>query len=405
MKFKYEAKTRDGNAAHGEIEAADEREAAARLREKGLTPIDVAPIRESGGKRKISFSATFARNVKLAEKTLFFRELATMTEAGVPAAASLRILAGQRRSRRFERVVSDIYERVAAGSSLASAFAEHPGCFDGVTVALVRAGEESGTLDASLAKIASFLEAREELRRKIISALTYPALVLTVALFSLCVMTAVVIPPFERAFRALDVELPPLTHAVFGAGAWMESRWFMLVFIILALALSVKLAMLNARIRACADGLLLKIPIFGDMALKASLSRSFGTMAALLLAGLPVLAALRLAASAAGNERIRLAFETARGGAAAGRGLSASLAACGIFPLMIVQMAAVGEETGRTGEMFGKIAAWYESELSEKVKRLSSILEPVMVVIVGAAVGLMAVAVFMPVVTAINAFI
>ena len=402
MKFRYEAKTRGGESARGEIEAADERAAASLLREKGLTPIDITPAGEKRGAAKISFSALFARRVKLAEKALFFRELATMTEAGVPAAASLKILSEQKRSRRFEAVISDIYVRVVAGSPLASAFAEHPECFGAVVAALVRAGEESGTLDASLAKIASFLEAREELRRKIISALTYPALVASVALFSLCVMTAVVIPQFERAFRGLGVELPPLTRAVFRAGA---SRWPALLFLIFALALAVKLALRSARLRPHIDGAMLKIPVFGDMLLKASLSRSFGTMAALLRAGLPVLASLRLAASAAGNEKIRAAFESARDGAAAGKGLSAALGGCPVFPRMIVQMAAVGEETGRSAEMFEKIAGWYESELSEKVRRLSSILEPVMVVIVGAAVGVMAVAVFMPVVSAINSFI
>lgn len=405
MKFRYEAKTRGGESARGEIEAADERAAASLLREKGLTPIEISPAGEKRGAAKISFSALFARRVKLAEKALFFRELATMTAAGVPAAASLKILSEQKRSRRFEAVISDIYARVVAGSPLAAAFAEHPECFDAVVAALVRAGEESGTLDASLAKIASFLEAREELRRKIISALTYPALVASVALFSLCVMTAVVIPQFERAFRGLGVELPPLTRAVFRAGAWMESRWPALLFLIFALALAVKLALRSARLRPHIDGAMLKIPVFGDMLLKASLSRSFGTMAALLRAGLPVLASLRLAASAAGNEKIRAAFESARDGAAAGKGLSAALGGCPVFPRMIVQMAAVGEETGRSAEMFEKIAGWYESELSEKVRRLSSILEPVMVVIVGAAVGVMAVAVFMPVVSAINSFI
>lgn len=405
MKFSYEAKTRGGETARGEIEAAGEREAAAQLREKGLTPIEITPAGEKRGAAKISLSSLFARRVKLAEKALFFRELATMTEAGVPAAASLRILSAQKRSRRFAAVISDIYARVVSGSSLAAAFAAHPECFDAVVAALVRAGEESGTLDASLAKIASFLEAREELRKKIISALTYPALVASVALFSLCLMTAVVVPQFERAFRGLGVELPPLTRAVFCAGAWMQSYWHILLILILMLLSAVRLAMRNVGFKAYADGALLKIPIFGDMLLKASLSRSFGTMAALLRAGLPVLASLRLAASAAGNERIKRAFEAAHDGAASGRGLSSSLGGCGVFPHMIIQMAAVGEESGRTGEMFEKIAGWYESELTEKVKRLSSILEPVMVVIVGAAVGIMAVAVFMPVVSAINAFI
>ncbi len=405
MKFLYEAKTRGGLTERGETEAADERAAAALLREKGLTPLEIASAREFRGGVKISFPAPFASRVKLAEKTLFFRELATMTEAGVPAAASLKILSEQKRSRRFGAVISDIYARVAAGSTLAAAFAGHSDCFGAVAVALVRAGEESGTLDKSLAKIASFLEAREELRRKIISALTYPALVASVAVFSLCVMAAVVVPQFERAFRGLGVELPPLTRAVFRAGAWMESRWHVLLFAFLLLVLAAKLALRSAGFRAYIDGAMLKFPIFGDMLLKAALSRSFGTMGVLLRAGLPALVSLRLAASAAGNEKIRKAFETARDGAAAGKGLSAALESCGVFPRMIIHMAAVGEETGRSAEMFGKIADWYESELSDKVRRLSSILEPVLVVIVGAAVGIMAVAVFIPVVSAINSFI
>ena len=348
--------------------------------------------------------APLRRGVKLAEKMLFFRELATMTEAGVPVATSLRVLAGQKRSRRFEAATARVYELVASGSPLAAAFEEQRDCFDVISVALVRAGEESGALAESLAKIASFLEAREELRKKIISALSYPALVLCVTLFSLCLMTTVIIPQFERAFRGVGIDLPPLTRAVFGLGTWMEAHWKILIIIIALLSFAVKFALKNRRVKAFADGLMLKIPIFGEMFLKAALARAFGTMGALLRSGLPVLSALRLAASAAGNEKIKKAFDAAHDGTASGRSLSASLDGR-LFPRMVVQMAAVGEETGRTGEMFEKIASWYESELTEKVKRLSSILEPVMVLIVGAVVAIMAVAIFLPVISAINAFI
>lgn len=404
MKFRYEAKGSDGSKARGEVEAVDVRDAAARIRAEGLVPIDIVPARGAKGATGFSAASLFRRRVKLAEKALFFRELATMTEAGVPVAASLRVLAGQKRSRRFEAVIADIYERVSAGSTLAAAFDEHAECFDAVAAAFVRAGEESGTLDENLAKIASFLEAREELRKKIISSLSYPALVLCVTLCSLCLMTTVVIPQFERAFRGVGVDLPPLTRAVFGFGAWMDAHWRIIAFILAAAVAAAKFALRNIRIRAAADGLLLKIPIFGEMFLKAALARSFSTIGALLRSGLPMLSALRLAASASGNQKIKKALEAARDAAASGRPLSVSLDS-EIFPHMIIQMAAVGEETGRTGEMFEKIAAWYESELTEKVKRLSSILEPVMVVIVGVIVGVMAVAIFLPVVSAINAFI
>lgn len=405
MKFRYEAKDGGGEAVRGEIEANVEREAAARLRERGLTPIDIVPACPSRSGAGTSPSFFMRGGVPLAEKALFFRELAAMTGAGISASSALRVLSGQKRSRRFDGVIARIYAEVSSGSTIAGAFAGHPSCFDAVTVALIRAGEESGTLDASLARLAAFLEARAELRKKLVSALTYPALVVLVAAASLCVLTAVVVPQFERAFRGLGVELPPLTRAVFAAGSWMEAYWYIPLIALAAALLAARLSLRAPGLRAAADGALLKMPVFGDMLLKASLARSFGTMAALLRSGLPVLQSLRLAASAAGNEKIRKAIETAREDAASGKSLSASLGARGIFPPMIVQMAAVGEETGRTGEMLEKIAGWYESELTEKVKRLGSILEPVMVVIVGGLVGLIAVAVFMPIVSAINSFI
>ena len=256
----------------------------------------------------------------------------------------------------------------------------------------------------SLAKIASFMEDQENLRKKIISAMTYPTVVICIALLVLGVMVAVVVPQFEKAFGNLNIELQALTLMTFKFGRWMQHNWYVIPLVIIVAAILLRQLRKMKSMKMPVDTLLLKIPIFGDIIFKASLTRSFRTMGSLLRSGVPVLSSLEMTAEVAGNERIKRGFLEMRDGASMGRALNAVVREKKLFPPMIGHMIAVGEETGRTDEMLEKIADWYDAELSEKIKRLSSILEPVMVVFVGIIVGFMVLAIFLPIISAINAF-
>ncbi|MDO4560402.1 MAG: type II secretion system F family protein [bacterium] len=414
MEFHYDAKDRSGKTVSGTHSASSEPELLSWIRGNGWVPLNVSQHREislstsgdklrEAGKERGEFWDLSPR-IKLRDKLIFFRQLATMIAAGIPVTASLAILTEQTQNKRFRRVLTKVYKRVSAGTTLGAALAENPKCFDAITIPLVRSGEESGTLDMSLAKIAGFMEDQDNLRKKIVSAMTYPAVVIGIALLVLGVMVAVVIPQFEKAFGNLNIELPALTLMTFRFGRWMEHNWYVIPLVIFAVALLLAQLRRMKSMKLPIDTFLLKIPVFGDIAFKAALTRSFRTMGSLLRSGVPVLSALEMTADVAGNEKIKLGFLEMRDGAAMGKALNATVREKKLFPPMISHMIAVGEETGRTDDMLEKIADWYDAELSEKIKRLSSVLEPVMVVFVGVIVGFMVLAIFLPIISAIQAF-
>lgn len=415
MEFYYDAKDRSGKTISGTHNSPGEQELLSWIRGNGWVPLNVSQHREisltvpgdkladSAAKEHSEFWDLSPR-IRLRDKLVFFRQLATMIAAGIPVTASLAILTEQTQNRRFRRVLTRVYKRVSAGTTLGSALAENPKCFDAITIPLVRSGEESGTLDMSLAKIASFMEDQENLRKKIISAMTYPTVVICIALLVLGVMVAVVVPQFEKAFGNLNIELPALTLMTFKFGRWMQHNWYVIPLVIIVAAILLRQLRRMKSMKLPVDTFLLKIPIFGDIIFKASLTRSFRTMGSLLRSGVPVLSSLEMTAEVAGNERIKRGFLEMRDGASMGKALNAVVREKKLFPPMIGHMIAVGEETGRTDEMLEKIADWYDAELSEKIKRLSSILEPVMVVFVGIIVGFMVLAIFLPIISAINAF-
>ncbi|MDO5116819.1 MAG: type II secretion system F family protein [Synergistaceae bacterium] len=415
MDFRYEAKASDGRTMSGTRNAPNESAVVAWIRENGWIPINVTQARgeislkASGDSvadkaaQKDSFWELSPR-IKLRDKAIFFRQLATMIDAGIPVSAALAVLSDQTQNKRFSRIIAKTYRGVSSGAALGHTLAEYPKCFDALTVPLVKAGEESGTLGNSLSKLAGFLEDQDSLRKKIISAMTYPIVVIAIALIVLGVMVAVVIPQFEKAFSNLSIELPALTRMTFSLGRWMQSRWYYIPLAFIALIAAARYLRKVKALKLPIDSMMIKIPIFGDIIFKAALVRTFRTMGTLLRSGVPVLSALEMTADVAANEKIKQSFLEMRDGASMGKALNSIVREKKLFPPMIGHMIAVGEETGRTDEMLEKVADWYDTELSEKIKRLSSILEPVMVVFVGIIVFFMVLAIFLPIISAIQAF-
>ena len=411
MDFQYRAKAGSGKTLRGKRTADSEAEVVAWIRAQGWIPIEVSKyfdinVKQSRKPAKFSDAPFFelAPRVKLKDKLVFFRQLSTMISAGVTISRSMEILVEQTVNKRFKRVIARIFDRVSSGVPLAGALAEHPQYFDTLSLALVKSGEESGTLDISLARLSSFLEDQENLRKKIISAVTYPAAVIIVALLALGVMVIVVVPQFQKAFGNLNVKMPKLTLMLFALGNWAKGHWLYIPIAILAFAVLLYLLKKIESMKYPIDSAMLKLPVFGGILYKAAIARSFRTMSSLLQSGIPVLKALELAGDVAGNEKLKRGFLMMRDAVTMGAPINTVMKEKKLFPPMVCHMVAVGEETGRTDEMLAKVADWYEAELSETIKRLSSILEPALVVFVGVIVGVMVLAIFLPILTAIQAY-
>ena len=413
MEFYYKVRAANGNVMRGSRSADRESEVVAWIRDKGWLPIEI----QSAAALKTNPSAANAKaginweefldlspKVKLKDKLVFFRQLSTMISAGVPIIGSLEILVQQTQNKRFKRVLKSILDRVSSGIPLGNALAEHPKTFDVLSTSLIRSGEESGTLDVSLNRLSGFLEAQENLRKKIISAFTYPAVVMCIIVIVLGVLCVVVVPLFQKSFGHLGVQMPWLTLRVFDLGEWAQKNWYYIpiagVIIYLILHNLRKVPGMSLPL----DKAKLKMPVFGGIIYKSSIARSFRTMASLLKSGVPVLQTLELAGDVANNELIKKNFYTMRDAASMGVPLNTIMKEKKLFPPMITHMVAVGEETGRTDEMLAKVADWYEAELEETIKRLSSIMEPVLVLIIGGVVAIMVFAIFLPIISAIQAF-
>ena len=413
MEFYYKVRAANGNVMRGSRSADRESEVVAWIRDKGWLPIEIQSAaalktNPAGANAKAGINweefLDLSPKVKLKDKLVFFRQLSTMISAGVPIIGSLEILVQQTQNKRFKRTLKSVLERVSSGIPLGNALSEHPKTFDVLSTSLIRSGEESGTLDVSLNRLSGFLEAQENLRKKIVSAFTYPSVVLCIIILIMGVLCVVVVPMFQKSFGHLGVKMPWLTLQIFALGEWAQKNWYYIPLTILAIGVILHYLSKVEALRMPIDTAKLKIPVFGGIIYKSSVSRSFRTMASLLKSGVPVLQTLELAGDVASNEKLKKNFYIMRDAASMGVPLNTIMKEKQLFPPMITHMVAVGEETGRTDEMLGKVADWYEAELEETIKRLSSILEPVLVVMIGGIVAIMVMAIFLPIISAIQAF-
>lgn len=409
MEYYFQAKNSNGEMVRGSRTAANERDVVLWLKDLALTPLDIRERKRLIFRDKLlrqgCFSYSGGGRVSLSEKVVFFRNLSFLISSGISLPHALDILLEQCSGSRMRRIIRSVRGNIISGAAFSDAVSDFPMVFEPLSVAFARSGEESGRLADNIAALAALLETRERLRKKITSAMVYPAIVVLVAFSALMVMAAVVLPQFETAFSSLNVPMPPITAFAFKLGR--NARIFGYLFPTITALFSFFLFFIRRRAfaRLWLDSILLKLPMIGKMLLCAALSRSFATMAGLLDTGVPLSTALDMAGAVSSNARIRSVFGQMKQGAFAGSDLNSVMRESGIFPPMAPQMVRIGEATGRTGAMFKKLAESNEANLEELVKRLTAALEPLMVVFVGAVVAFMALAIFMPVVAAIENFI
>ena len=401
MEFKYRAHSPDGRIVEGVISGTSQDAAVATMREQGLTPISLTGGGSTAQRESLGEILRRAATVPLRDKVIFFRQLATMIKAGVTLGNALDILREQTQNPRLKDSIKRVKMSVDSGFSLSGALRTRKE-FTTLMVSIVSAGEEGGNLDESLDRLATFLERQDELRRKIVSAVTYPAVVIAFAFFILYILVTVVMPRFAEVFRGLNVPLPELTVAVFNFSEWMAEYWYIPTGVFAAILLFIHMLNKNKGTKPAIDSIKLRLPMVGDIFFKSAMARSNRTLSSLVESGVPILKSLEMTAEVTDNAVIGRAYTDLRDAARKGASLGDTAKNIKIFPVMIAHMMKVGEETGQLETMLDKVAGWFEMELDEKIKRLTAILEPMLIIVVGGIVAMVALAIFTPIVTAIQ---
>ena len=385
--FEWEGKDKNGKVVRGEMRAGGEAVVGASLRRQGIMVKKVKKRRLSGG-----------RSIKQKDIAVFTRQLSTMMRAGVPLIQSFDIVARSSTNPRMTRLLTEIRSDVETGTSLSAAFRKHPLYFDALYCNLVEAGEAGGILEALLDRLAIYQEKTMAIKNKIKSALIYPIAVLVVAFVVLAVIMIFVIPAFEDVFKSFGADLPAPTLVVIAISKIFVSYWYLIFGILFGGSYFFMQSWKRSeKMQKFMDRLLLKIPVFGDLVNKSSIARWTRTLSTMFAAGVPLVEALDSVGGASGNAVFQEATEQIQKDVSTGSSLTTSMQSTGVFPTMVIQMCAIGEESGSLDGMLGKAAEFYEDEVDEAVKGLSSLMEPFIIVILGTLIGGIVVSMYLPI--------
>jgi len=388
--FAWEGTDRRGGRVKGETRASNVTLVRAELRRQGVNPSKVKKKAQPllGGKKKI----------KSADIAIFSRQLATMMAAGVPLVQSFDIVGRGHDNPSMQDLILSIKQDIESGTAMAVALAKHPLYFDDLFCNLVAAGEQAGVLDVLLDKIATYKEKTESIKGKIKKALFYPAAVIVVAIIVTIVILMFVIPQFKELFSSFGADLPAFTLLVIAASDVLREYWWAAFLGIGAAVWSIgNLFKRSRKFRDAVDRAVLKIPVIGDILNKASLARFARTLSTMFAAGVPLVEALESVAGATGNVVYEEAVLKMREEVATGQALQLSMRQRNLFPHMVIQMTAIGEESGALDEMLSKVADFYEEQVDNAVDSLSSLLEPMIMVVIGGLVGSLVVAMYLPI--------
>ncbi|UTW14081.1 type II secretion system F family protein [Marinobacterium rhizophilum] len=389
--FIWQGRDKSGNVTKGKLDAANVATAKAQLRRQGITPKKVA-------KESISLFSNRGKAIKPLDIAFFTRQMATMLKSGVPLLQALEIVAGGSEKDKLKKMLYDIRNDVSGGSDFSTALSRFPIFFDDLYCNLVKAGEQSGALDAMLDRIATYKEKIEALKAKIRKAMTYPAAVVVVGIIVTAILLVKVVPVFEDLFVSFGADLPAFTRFVVTLSEAAQKWWFV---VLLAITLFGYLFQSTHRksqkFRDFVDRSVLKIPVLGKILHKAAIARFARTLATTFAAGVPLVEALDSAAGAVGNVVYRNAIIQIRNGVSTGQSLKNAIEMTGIFPNMTIQMIGIGEEAGSLEMMLDKVAAFYEQEVDNAVDSLSSLMEPMIMVVLGTLVGGLVIAMYLPI--------
>jgi type IV pilus assembly protein PilC len=397
MTFDYKVRDRTGNLVEGQLEGDSLSLVVGKLREMGYLPLSVTPKSRVSVHKEIVIPG-FSNRVKLVETAVATRQLATMIDSGLSVVRSLGILAGQVENKELARVLNEVRQEVERGSSLSAACAKHPKIFNTLFITMVQAGEAGGHLDAVLLDLASTMEKQAVLRRTVKAAMTYPAVVMSVMCVIFLALLIFIVPVFTKLFASLHAKLPAPTLIIIDISKIVLSVWSVLVVAVIVTAVLLFRRWIkteNGRLKW--DAFKLKPPIFGDLIHKVALARFSHTFASLIEAGVPILESLDIVADTAGNKIVGNALLDAKAGVREGRALADTLREHEeIIPSLVTQMVEVGEQTGALDNMLHKVGQFYDGEVETTVNNLTSMLEPMLTVVMGAGVGIMVVSMYLP---------
>jgi len=327
---------------------------------------------------------------------------AVMIGSGVPLVRCLSILQAQMENPTFSKIIGQIRSEVEGGSTFSQALSRHPKAFDNLFVNLVKAGEAGGILDKILNRLSGYLEKSEELKSKVKGALTYPVVVLSIAVLVVIALIMFVLPQFKSIFQSMNVELPAITQMLLALSDIMQEWWWVILPCLALIPISIMQFFRSPQGQRVFDTNILRVPVFGSMMRKVAVARFTRTLGTMISSGVPILQALEVTASTAGNVVIKEAVDKTRVSIREGESIADPLKQSGVFPPMVVQMISVGEETGELDKMLMKIAQFYDTEVDAAVKGLTSVIEPIVIVVMGLVIGGIVLAVFMPMLKLIN---
>jgi type IV pilus assembly protein PilC len=396
--FEYTARNASsGQIQKGQLDVASRDDVTAYLRKNRLILVSV---REAPKQIQFSFGKP---RIKTRDVVIFTRQFATMINAGLPLVQALSILAQQTENKALQDVTRAVVYDVESGNTLADAFAKHPRAFSQLYVNMVAAGEAGGILDTILLRLATFLEKNDALVRKVKGAMVYPGVIMGVAVIAIAVLLIFVIPTFQTMFASVSMELPLPTRVVIGLSQLLINYWWVFIGVIVAAVFAVRRYYATPTGRRQIDAMLLQAPVLGQVVRKSAVSRFTRTLGTLVSSGVSILEGLEITAKTAGNQVIHDAVMESRQSIAGGETIAAPLERSKVFPPMVISMIAVGEQTGGLDEMLGKIADFYDEEVDVAVSALLSLMEPMMIVVLGVIVGGMVVAMYLPIFDMMNA--
>ncbi len=392
--FTWEGMKKTGEVVKGNIDAQSESSVIALLRQQDIRPINIKEKKAAFDFGKLNI---FREKVGGKELSIFTRQFATMIDAGLPLVQCLDILGSQQENKTFQKTIKDIKNSIEGGSTFAAALKKHPDTFDSLYSNLVAAGEVGGMLDAILARLATYIEKAEKLKGRVKGAMIYPIVVMSVAAGAVAILLLFVIPVFAKMFSDVGAALPAPTQFVMDLSNFLKHYIFYIIIGMIAVFVAVRSYYHTGNGKLIIDGLLLKMPVFGDIIRKNAVARFTRTLSTMISSGVPIMDGLEIVARTSGNQVVENAIMKARESIAAGKTIAEPLGQTKVFPGMVVQMISVGEATGNMDAMLSKIADFYDEEVDSAVAAMTSLIEPLLIVFLGVIIGGLVVAMYLPI--------
>ncbi|MEW6087499.1 MAG: type II secretion system F family protein [bacterium] len=391
--FTYSGRNREGQIISGTMDGDNQNNVVMFLRAKGITPIS---IKQKSKDFNINFD--FGKAIKTRDVAIFTRQFSTMISAGLPLVQCLTILSSQMDHPKFKKIIEQITQKVEGGATFAESLSKHPKVFDNLFVNMINAGEIGGVLDVVMNRLALYIENAERLQKKVKSALVYPVTVSIIALVIVSSLMLFIVPTFASMFSSFGGQLPAITQALLNTSNFMKKYFFLVFGFFFGVGFLLWRIKNTDKGRREVDKFVLKMPVFGILLRKVAVAKFTRTLGTLISSGVPIVESLNITAKTAGNTVVETAVNNARDSIQKGANIAVPLRDSGVFPAMVTQMISVGEETGALDQMLTKIADFYDEEVNTAVEGLTALIEPLLMVFLGTVIGVVVIALFLPII-------